>query len=113
MGSDATQGPASGGGAAFVGQLANHARHLQHEARDAIARGDYAQASALIGDAELLAEDVPDLVDDIEDRHSSALAGMAAPDDADPAKAATNRRPRTLRMAIGASLALSLALVEC
>jgi hypothetical protein len=113
MGSDATQGPASGGGAAFVGQLADHARQLQHDAREAIARGDYGQASALIGDAELLAEDVHGLVDDIEDRHAGALMGMPAQDNAAPAKSARSRRPRALRVAIGASLAMSFALVEC
>lgn len=117
MGSDATQGPASGGGAAFVGQLADHARRLQREARAAIARGDYAHASALIGDAELLAEDVHGLVDAIEDRHSDAMAGMDQQHQAASAEARTPsappRRPRALRMAMGASLAMSFALVEC
>jgi hypothetical protein len=116
MGSDATQGPASGSATAYVGQLANHARQLQREAREAIARGDYGRASALIGDAELLAEDVHGLVDAIEDRHSDALVGLAAQDQADRVEARAHsaaRRPRALRMAIGASLAMSFALVEC
>ena len=113
MGSEVTQGPADGSGAAYVGQLADHARQLQREAREAIARGEYGRASALIGDAELLAEDVHDLVDAIEDRHAGALDGMAAQDQAARAETAPARRPRALHMAIGASLAMSFALVEC
>ena len=110
MGSDATRQPD-----AYVGQLANHARQLQREARDAIALGDYARASALIGDAEMLAEDVHGLVDDIEHRQVDRLMGHAAA--AAAASARGTGRPqvsrRTLRIAIGASLAMSLALVEC
>lgn len=109
MGSDLSGEPG-----AFVGRLANQARQLQHEARAAIAQGDYARASALIGDAELLAEDVHSLVDDIEHRQTDQLLGLAA----QGARAAARpprkpRRIRGLRMAIGASLAISLALVEC
>jgi hypothetical protein len=97
--------------------LADHARQLQHEAREAIARGEYGRASALIGDAEMLAEDVHGLVDAIEERHTGALdvmemQGQAARAEA-PADAATPRRPRALQVAIGASLAMSFALVEC
>lgn len=105
----------SPGSGAYVGQLADHARRLQAEAREAIARGDYDRASALIGDAELLAEDVHILVDDIEHRETDRLMGLAA--QAAEAAAAARRllpRPRrALRIAIGATLAMSLALTEC
>lgn len=104
----------------YIGQLADHARYLQGEARAAIGRGEFTRASALIGDAELLAEDVHFLVCDMERREISGLAALTAydvrsdavpqpcqrPDDAAPA-------PRRLRIAIAASLAMSLALVEC
>lgn len=112
MGSDARREPG-----AYVGQLANHARKLQGEARRAIAQGDYARASALIGDAELLAEDVHILVDDIEHNQTDRLMGLAALDAVAAARAGQRRRftlpvPR-VRAALGASLAMSLALVEC
>jgi hypothetical protein len=112
MGSDASRQPD-----AYVGQLADHARKLQREARSAIAKGDYARASSLIGDAELLAEDVHGLVDDIEHRHTDRLLKAAAVDVAAADKVrrgmprASSRRG--LRVAIGASLAMSFALVEC
>jgi hypothetical protein len=113
MGSEATRQPD-----AYVGQLADHARRLQREAREAIARGDYARAAALIGDAEMLAEDVHGLVDDIEHRQVDRLLGMAAQDAAAARKPQQGRfaltlPPRRLRAAIGASLAMSFALVEC
>ncbi|TAD77596.1 MAG: hypothetical protein EAY70_08260 [Sphingomonadales bacterium] len=112
MGWDASREPG-----AYVGQLVDHARKLQHEARDAIARGDYARASALIGDAELLAEDVHGLVDDFEHRETARLVDMTAHDVLETAKASGSGRSllprRQLRVAIGASLAMSLALVEC
>ena len=113
MGSDATRQPD-----AYVGQLANHARKLQREARNAIAQGDYARASALIGDVELLAEDVHGLVDDIEHRHTDSLMGLAACEAAAAAKASRRRArfampTRRVRMALGTGLAMSLALVEC
>lgn len=116
MGSDATQGPAGSSGSAYVGQLADHARQLQREAREAIARGDYGRASALIGDAEMLAEDVHGLVDDIEHRETDRMIGHAAADAAAgqaPSRAVRSGSRRGLRVAIGASLAMSLALVEC
>ena len=111
MGSDASQGPAGGSGGAYVGQLADHARKLQGEAREAIARGDYGRAAALIGDAELLAEDVHRLVDDIEHRETDRM--MAAAAGRMRAGRARSGSRRRLRVAIGASLAMSLALVEC
>lgn len=101
---------------AFVGRIADHARKLQGEARDAIARGDYARASALIGDAELLAEDVHGLVDDIEHRETDRLIGHAAAAAAVAQQGARRLLPpprRALRLALGATLAMSLALTEC
>lgn len=110
MGSDATPEPG-----AFVGQLADHARRLQHDARDAIARGDYARASALIGDAELLADDVHSLVDDLVYRDAARLIGHAAAETEARSRAPLRPSPprRSLRVAIGASLAMTLALTEC
>jgi hypothetical protein len=87
--------------------LADHARKLQGEARDAIARGDYGRAAALIGDAELLAEDVHGLVDDIEHREAGRMMARMR------AGRARRGSRRGLRVAIGATLAMSLALVEC
>lgn len=101
----------------YVGQLADHARRLQGEARDAIARGEFTRASALIGDAELLAEDVHGLVGDMERRQLGDLTTLAAYDIRALAAAAPVRLPppprRSLRLAIGATLAMSLALTEC
>ncbi|PLK22505.1 hypothetical protein C0V72_14610 [Porphyrobacter sp. TH134] len=115
MGSDASSEPG-----AYVGQLADHARKLQRDAQHAIAQGDYARASALIGDAEMLAEDVHILVDDIEHRQIDRMMGLAASDGAAAAKTRLGRRrgrftlpPRKVRMALGTGLAMSLALVEC
>lgn len=112
MGSDSTRPEG-----AFVGQLANHARRLQGDARDAIARGEFTRASALIGDAELLAEDVHGLVGDMERRELGQLAAMAAYDVRDSATPAPHRGLASpscrWRIAIAAMLALSLALVEC
>lgn len=107
MGSDSTRSEG-----AFVGQLADHARQLHREAREAIARGDYARASALIGDAELLAGDVHGLVDDFEHREADRMMGHAAAE-AEAQRPRPRLGPNRLRFAIGASLAISLALVEC
>lgn len=112
MGSETSRQPG-----AYVGQLADHARRLQREARTAIAQGDYARASALIGDAELLAEDVHGIVDDIEHRQTDRIMGLAAQDAAASARAQRAARwrlpPHRVRIALGTSLAMSLALVEC
>jgi len=113
MGSDATRLPG-----AYVGQLADHARKLQSEARNAIAQGDYARAAALIGDAELLAADVHDLVDAIEVRQADRLLGLTVQAAETVTKAQPRRQrfalpARRVRVALGASLAMSLALVEC
>lgn len=108
MGSDSARGES-----AFVGQLADEARKLQREARDAIARGDYVRASALIGDAELLAGDVHGLVDDIEHRETDRMIGHALAEAQARRSTRSKLRAGRLRLAIGASLAMSLALVEC
>jgi hypothetical protein len=113
MGSDLSN-DRGGEPGAFVGRLADQARKLQREARRAIAQGDYSRASALIGDAELLAEDVHGLVDDIEHRETDRLIGHAAAEtEARIRPAAVPLPRRRLRLAIGASLAMSLALTEC
>lgn len=115
MGSQNT--PSTG---AYLGALADEARRLQREARGALERGDYTHASALIGDAELLAEDVHGMARDIESREMGGLMALAAYDVRDAVQgeaAAPRARPappsRRLRLAIGASLAMSLALTEC
>jgi hypothetical protein len=106
---------ASGEPGVFAERLADQARRLQREARNAIAEGDYSRASALIDDAELLADDVHGLVDDIEYRESGRLMELAAA--ATTAEPLTGQRlpppGRRLRVAISASLAMSLALTEC
>jgi len=112
MGSDSTRRDG-----AFVGQLANHARRLQGEAREALARGEFTRASALIGDAELLAEDVHGMVGDMERREMGELAMLAALDVRAAAEPAT-RSPRAssrrrMRIAMAATLAMSFALAEC
>jgi hypothetical protein len=87
---------------------------LHGSARDALARGDYARAAALIGDAELLAADVHGLVDDIEHRENDQLMGLAAEDAVQAEKARRRAAPRrTLRLALGATLVMSLALTTC
>lgn len=111
MGSDAAGEPG-----VFVGRLADQARRLQREARGALARGEYDRAADLIGDAELLAEDVHTLVDDIVHREADRLIGHAAAKAAATGAACARRRTasrRGWRIAIGASLAIGLALVEC
>lgn len=108
MGSDSARGES-----AFVGQLADEARKLQREARAAIACGDYARASALIGDAELLAGDVHGLVDDIEHREADRMIGHAVAEVQARRSMRSKVRASRLRFAIGASLAMSLVLVEC
>jgi hypothetical protein len=101
---------------AFIGQLADHARRLQGEAREAIARGEFTRASALIGDAELLAEDVHGMVGDMERRELGELAVLATYDVRPAAASAVARHKpslRRLRIALVASLALGLTLTEC
>lgn len=105
----------SRGSGAYVGQLADHARKLQGEAREAIARGEFTRASALIGDAELLAEDVHGLVGDMERREIGELARLAAYDVRPSAVAAcTPPAPRgNWRLALGATIAMSFAITDC
>ena len=104
---------------AYARLLAEEARRLQHEARGALEQGQYARATALIGDAELLAEDVHHLAVDIERRE---IGGLTTLDDYDVRELARPAPPssqlrfalplRRLRLAIGTSLVMSLALAE-
>lgn len=114
MGRDATHDPG-----AYIGTLASHARRLQRQARAASECGQYARASRLLGDAELLAEDVHDMVLATERRAFADLARLAEYDirpEAEPAPAARTRRlplgARALKLAIGASLTIGFALTE-
>ena len=103
----------------YIRLLADHARQLQCEARNALEQGDYTRASALLGDAELLAEDVHHLVIDIERHEIGCLMELSA---YDVREAALPEPPRPrmrlslpsrgLRVAIGTSLVMSLALTE-
>jgi hypothetical protein len=104
---------------AYIRSLAEEARRLQHEARCALDEGHYTRASALLGDAELLAEDVHDLVSDSLRRDLGGLEMLAACDvRATEAPAPAPRRAafalpsRRLRIAIGTSLMLGFALAE-
>ena len=92
---------------------------LQREARCALDQGQYTRASALLGDAEMLADDVHQLVGDMERRELSGLATLAAYDVREPALAAPPRKrtrfvlpSRGMRIMIGASLAIGLAMTE-
>ena len=104
----------------YVRLLAEEARRLQREARSALDQGCYARASALIADAELLAEDVHHLVRDIERREIGGLM-LDAYDVRDVAPPAPPRKrmrmrltfpSRRLRVALGTSLAMGFALTE-
>jgi hypothetical protein len=107
---------------AYVRLLAVEARRLQHEARVALEQGQFARATALIGDAELLAEDVHHLVGDIERCEIGGLITLDDYDDYDVREAALPVPPsaqlrfalplRRLRLAIGTGLMMSLALTE-
>lgn len=103
----------------YIRLLADHARQLQREARAALERGDYVRATALLGDAELLAEDVHHLVADIERREIGELMTLADYDVREaalPVPALWQTRlalpSRRLRIAIGASLLMGLVLTE-
>ncbi len=111
--------PESPYSSAYVRLLAEEARRLQQEARGALEAGHYTRASALIGDAELLAEDVHHLVGDIERREFGCLMTLDDYDVRDVAPLVPPRSQmrlmlpsRNLRLAIGTSLAMSLALAE-
>lgn len=108
MGSDAAPPPGL-----YVRQLMEHASSLRGEARAAIDAGDYARAADLLARAEMLAADVGDLVDAIEQRQADDMMRLAA-----GAKRRSGRRwlsgtRAKLGAALGAGLAMSLALVEC
>lgn len=117
MGRDQTPEPG-----AYIGQLAGHARRLQAEARVALECGEYSRASRLIADAELLAEDVHDLVSSLERRESGALLRLGICDLREtavptvPAVPRPVRRisltPHAIRLALGASLTIGFALAE-
>jgi hypothetical protein len=100
----------------YVRQLVQHASSLRREARAAFDDGDYERAAALLAHAEMLAADVGELVDAMEERQGADMMRLAASEQYD---AAPTRRPvltartRKLGAALGASLAMSLALVEC
>jgi hypothetical protein len=107
------------GSGAYVEQLADHARQLQREARRALEQGDYAHATALFDDAELLAGDVHMLVCDLERREICSLMTLAAYDVREAALPPPPRErmrltlpSRRLRVALGTSLAMSLVLTE-
>lgn len=101
----------------YIRLLADHARELQREAREALDHGEYARATALIGDAQMLTEDVHGLVGEIEHREMSDLLWLAACDvravPEPPRKRFRFALPaRRMRMAIGTGLLMSLALTE-
>ena len=103
----------------YIRLLADHARQLQREARSALEQGDYVRATALLCDAELLAEDVHHLVIDVERREIGSLMTLAAYDVRETALPEPVRlqtrlalSSRRLRMAIGTSLLMTLALTE-
>jgi hypothetical protein len=87
MGRDATPDPG-----AYIGQLASLARQLQREARAACDCGQFNRASRLLGDAELLAEDVHDMVCATERREFAELATLAAYDTRPEAEPAPHAR---------------------
>lgn len=103
----------------YIRSLADHARQLQCEARSALERGEYARATALLSDAELLAEDVHHLAVDIERQEIGGLMTLAVYDVREvalpvPARSQTRLAlpSRRLRMAIGTSLLMGLVLTE-
>lgn len=108
------------GPGAYVQLLADQARKLQREARGAFEQGDYVRAMALLADAQLLAEDVHLLVCDMERREIGSLMTLTAYDIREAALPEPPRPQtgffalplRRLRMAIGTSLVMSLALTE-
>lgn len=114
MGWDATPEPG-----AYIGQLARHARRLQRDARAACERGDYTRASRLLADAQLLAEDVHDMVSAAERREFAELVTLASYDtrpEAEPAPLVPESRrslsARAFKLALGASLTIGVAFTE-
>lgn len=118
MGSDAAPPPGL-----YVKQLMEHASRLRREARAAVDAGDYQRAAELLARAEMLAADVGDLVDAIEERQADDMMRLAtgqhdaAGDEGRSGRGWVGRwlaRPRAkVGAALGAGLVFSLALVEC
>ena len=113
---DAEESPEAG---VYARMLADEARRLQREARGALEQGHHTRASRLIADAQMLAEDVHGLVGDVARGDIEGALALSTPDLRDDAPADRPRkrsafvlRSRGLRYAIGASLAISLALTE-
>jgi hypothetical protein len=94
--------------------LVEHANRLRREARAAFDAGDHERAALLLERAELLAADVGALVDAIEERQADDMMRLAA-GTARPRRRRPLFSPRAARIgaALGAGLAMSLALVEC
>jgi len=100
----------------YVRQLVKHASVLRRDARAALSVGDHERAAALLDEAEMLAADVRALVDAMEERQSGELALLAAEHYADTGRQRTRvwgPRSKKLGAMLGASLAMSIALVEC
>lgn len=93
----------------YARRLADHASDLQDQAREALLRGDTQRAALLIDRAQLLAEDVHGLVEDLEAREASDLLTRIGRADARPVR----RRLTRIGAMLGTGLALSVALVEC
>jgi hypothetical protein len=99
--------------------LYDQAGQLRREARAAIEAGDLARARALTARAEQLAAEVGAGVDAMEQRQSDdVMLLVAAHHTRSTAPRRTPRwlpgpRARKIGAAVGASLAMSLALVEC
>ncbi len=103
----------------YIRSLADHSRQLQREARAALEQGDFARATALLGDAELLADDVHHLVTDMERLEIGGLMTLTAYDVREaelpvpaPPQTRLALQSRRLRMAIGTSLLMTLVLTE-
>jgi hypothetical protein len=102
----------------YVRQLVKHANRLRRDARAAFDDGDYERAAALLTHVEMLAADVGDLVDAIEDRQNTDMMHLAASEQDAAAGGRARRlmltpRARKIGAALGATVAMSLALVEC
>lgn len=99
----------------YVRQLIAHAGKLRRQAREALRQGDNARAAALLDEAELLAADVGALVDAMEARQTGELVQLAVEHHALAERRRKQRlspRSRRIGVALGAGLAMSLALVE-
>lgn len=97
-----------------------HAVELRREARAAFNAGDYERAARLLDRAEMLADDVGDLVDAIEERQTTDVMRRVAEHHAAAGAGASRlwqrifaTRARKVSAMLGAGLALSLVLAEC